>query len=316
MVVETIASEAFIVGLFSGTIRIATPILLAALGEVFAERSGILNLGIEGIMLVGSSIGFAGAFLTGNVVAGIFIGLISGALFGLVIAIVTVTYGVDQVINGIAIWITGMGLSNFLFVLFFGKYTTYPSIIGLQPVHIPVLSQIPIVGPILFQQNLLVYLTFIAAPVLWLVLFKTTYGLKIRAVGENPKAADILGINVFKVRYVCVIIGGAAAGLAGTFLSVAYLNTYTPNNVAGRGFMAIAIVILGRWDPVRTLFGALLFGGVDAFQIRLQALSTGAGIAIPSQFLIMLPYLVTIFVLVLVSRKASAPSALTIPYKR
>ncbi len=316
MAFESITSAAFIIGLFAGTIRIATPILFASLGEVFAERSGVLNLGLEGIMLVGSSVGFAAAFLSGNVWLGVLVGFISGALLGLLIAFITVSLRIDQVVNGVAIWIIGMGLSSYLFVMFFGKLSSYPKIEGLPSLNIPGLSQIPILGEILFQQNALVYLAFLLVPILWYVLFKTTFGLKVRAVGENPKAADTLGIGVHRIRYLCVIFGAGLAGVAGTFLSVAYLQTYTDNMVAGRGFMAIAIVILGRWNPVRVLFGALLFGGVDALQIRLQALSSVEGIFIPTQFLVMLPYIVTIIVLVFVSRRAAAPAALTLPYKR
>jgi len=316
MAFESIASAAFIIGLFAGTIRMATPILFASLGEVFAERSGVLNLGLEGVMLVGSSVGFAAAFLSGNVWVGMLVGFLSGAVFGLFIAFIAVSLRVDQVVTGVAVWITGMGLSSYLFATFFGKLTSYPKIVGLQPLNIPVLSQIPVIGEIIFQQNVLVYLAFILVPVFWFILFKTTPGLKIRAVGENPKAADTLGIGVHRTRYLCVIFGAGLAGLAGTFLSVAYLQTYTDNMVAGRGFMAIAIVILGRWNPVRVMFGALLFGGVDALQIRLQALSSVEGIFVPTQFLVMLPYIVTVVVLVLVSRRAAAPGALTLPYQR
>ncbi len=299
--------EVFLIGFLASTIRLASPILLAALGEIFGQRSGILNLGIEGIMLMGALGGIVGAAFTNNIWLGIILGTVSGVAMGLLMAFLSVTFRVNQVLSGLSIYYLGLGLSTFLYRPFAPLRVT-----PLEPVSIPLLSQIPVIGPALFQQDALAYLTLILVPVFGIVLFRTTFGLKVKAVGENPKAADTLGINVYRTRYLCVILGGALAGLAGAYLPLALTGIFFEGMTVGRGFIAVAIVYFGKWSPYRTLVGGLVFGGAFALQIKFQAL----GVAIPYQFLLMLPYILTVVVLVIVSRKARGPASLGIPYER
>jgi simple sugar transport system permease protein len=310
--VEVFTQE-FVVKLLATTIHMSTPILFAALGELIAERSGVLNLGLEGIMLIGAFAGFWITYSLNNLYLGIIFSLIVGALLGLFVAFFTVTLRKDQIVTGVGVWILGLGLSSFLFRVAFPSFKSYPRVDVFKPIEIPFLSEIPFIGKILFQQNILVYLTFLSVLICSLVLNKTTFGLKIRAVGENPKAAESLGVNVYGVRYATVILGSALAGIGGASLSIGSLGTFVDNMVAGRGFIAIAVVIFGRWNPYGVLFGALLFGTMDSIQISFQAL----GVAIPYQFLLMLPYVATILaLLMLIKKKIVAPAALCIPYER
>lgn len=297
----------FIVILLAATLRLCSPLLLAALGEIFAERSGVLNLGIEGIMLMGALFGVMGPALTGNYIVGVLLAVLVGALMGLLMAFLSVTLRFDQVLSGLAIMFLGMGLSTFIY-----RPIAPLRVESLGPVNIPILSQIPVIGPILFQQNILVYLTLVLVPISALILFRTTFGLKIRAVGENPKAADNLGVNVFRVRYICVVICGMLAALGGAYLSMGEIGAFREGITAGRGWIAIAIVYFGRWGPYRTLVGSLVFGGLFALQLNLQVLN----VAVPYEFLLMLPYLLTVAILVVASKKAFGPAALCIPYER
>jgi simple sugar transport system permease protein len=309
---EEILTVSFIISILAFSVRMMPPALFAALGEIFAERSGVLNLGIEGVMLIGAFTAFATAYFTNNVLVGVLSAIVAGCMIGMLAAFMSVTLCVDQIVSGIGIWFLGLGLSSFLFKIFFGSFTSYPSISILRSIPIPGLTDAPIIGTILFNHNLLVYLILILPPACWAILFKTTAGLKVRSVGENPKAADSLGINVFKVRYITTILAGAFAAIGGAYLTLGYLGTFTINMSAGRGFIALAIVILSKWNPISALGGAFLFGALDALQIRLQAV----GLGIPYQFLLMLPYIVTLIVLVTTTRKAGTPAALTIPYRR
>lgn len=305
-------SAKFVIDLISAGILISVPILFAAIGEIFAERSGVLNLGIEGMMALGAICGFIGAFYTGSLWLGILFGMFAGGLVALLHAFLCITVRSDQIVSGITVWILAEGLTLFLFRTIFGIRTSPPTVEGFKDINIPVLSQIPIIGPILFQQNILVYLALISVPLLTIVLFKTTFGLKIRSVGENPLAANALGINVYRVRYVCVVIGGLMAGLGGAYLSLAHVTMLSEEVVAGRGWIAFAIVIFSKWKPYGALGGALLFGCVDALQIRLQT----SGIMFPYQFVVSLPYILTIIVLVMTYGKARAPAALGTPYTK
>lgn len=303
----------FIEGLLAAMVRMATPILIAAIGENLAESSGVLNLGVEGTMLVGACLGFIVTFDTGNPWLGVLVGIVMGGLLGLLMAVLSVTAKIDQIVSGMAITIFGGALSTFIFYSKFkATIANIPSVEGLKAVHIPVLSDIPLIGPILFQHQILVYVGLAITVVAAVVLFKTTLGLKIRAIGENPRAADTLGVNISRIRYLCVIVGGMAAGLAGTFLSLAYYNSFIPEMTAGRGWMAIAIVILGGWNPWKVLAGGLIFGVADALRLRLKPL----GVGVPEQFLMMIPYLLVIIALFLIARKKRAPAALAIPYWR
>lgn len=306
-------TQEFMLKLLATAIHMSTPILFAALGEVFAERSGVLNLGLEGVMLIGAFTGFWIAYLLDNLYLGMLFSLIAGALMGLLIAFFVITLRKDQIVTGVGIWILGLGLSSLLFRVAFPSFKAYPRISVFKTIKIPFLSEIPFLGKILFEQNVLVYVAFLSVLLCSFVLNKTTFGLKVRAVGENPKAADSLGVNVYRIRYTTVILGSALAGFGGASLSIGSLGTFVDNLIAGRGFIAIAVVIFGRWNPYGVLFGALLFGTMDSIQISFQAL----GMAIPYQFLLMLPYVATILaLLMLIKKKVAAPAALCIPYER
>lgn len=302
----------FVVGWLSASMRLAIPILFAALGEVFTERAGILNLGLEGIMLVGALVGFVGAYATGNLWVGIFLAMLSGILMGLLMGFMSVTARVNQVVAGLGITILGSGLSTLLFRLFFGLRTTPPTIKMFPTQPIPLLSQIPVLGKAVFEHNILVYIALILVGVSWVVLYRTRFGLALRAVGERPDAVDTRGLNVGLLRYIALMIGGALAGIGGAYLPLANLGIFWTQMTAGRGFIAVAVVIFARWDPVRALLGALVFGGAMALQLSLQTLR----VPIPSELMLMLPYIATILVLVSVSRRAEFPGAFTVPYTR
>lgn len=306
-------SQEFIVNVIASSIRLGTPLLLAALGENFAQRSGVMNLGIEGIMAMGALTAFAVTWFTGSIWLGIIAAVIIGIVFSLIHAFVSVTLLCDQVVSGLAIYILGTGLSGFLFRSIFGTFTLPPKIEPLGDLNVPILREIPILGSILFQQNIISYLAMILVPSFSIILFRTTLGLKIRAVGENPQAADSVGINVYFVRYMSVIIGGALAGLAGAFLPIT-LGIFREYMIAGRGFISFALVIFGRWNPWLILVGALIFGGADALQLRLQII----GLGVPVEFFWMIPYISTIIALLVVRtrRFARGPAALGIPYRR
>ena len=302
----------FIVGWLAASVRLATPILLAALGETFTERGGVLNLGLEGVMLMGALSGFAGAYATGNLWAGILAALITGVLFGLLMGFFSVTAKVNQVVAGLGITILGSGLSTLLFRLFFGLRTVPPTIEMFPERPIPLLSDIPILGEVLFSHNILVYITFFLVLISQFVLFRTRFGLALRSVGERPDAADTRGISVSRMRYIGLIVGGALAAVGGAYLPLANLGLFWTQMTAGRGFIAIAIVIFSRWNPLRGLWGALFFGATMALQLSLQTLR----IPIASELLLMLPYIVTIIALVVVSRRAEFPGAFATPYTR
>jgi general nucleoside transport system permease protein len=305
-------SFGFVVGLLAAAVRLAVPILYAALGETFTERAGILNLGLEGIMLVGALVGFAGAYATGSLWAGVLLAILSGVLMGMLMGFMSVTAKVNQVVAGLGITILGTGLSTLLFRLFFGLRSTPPQIDMFPDQPIPLLNKIPVLGEMFFSHNVLVYLALVLVPICWLVLYRTRFGLAIRAVGERPDAVDTRGLSVTRLRYLSLIIGGGLAALGGAFLPLANLGLFWTQMTAGRGFIAIAVVVFARWDPVRALWGALLFGGAMALQLSLQTLKA----PIPSELLLMLPYIITIVVLVGVSRRAEFPAAFTVPYSR
>ncbi|MDY0094449.1 MAG: ABC transporter permease [Candidatus Vecturithrix sp.] len=308
-----ILNDTFLIGVLAAGVRLATPVLLAALGEIFAERAGILKISIEGEMLIGALAGFLGAFYGKSLWIGIFCAMGAAAIYGFIAGVFSITFKLDQVITGITLNILALGLTSFFYRFILGKSFIPPSITPLGVLKIPGLSQIPIIGPILFQQNILVYLTFFAmVPLSTAILFKTTFGLNLRAVGEYPLAADTVGIHVDATRYVCVVIGGLFSGLGGAFMTLAQLNMFTENLTAGRGFIAIAAVIFGRWHPLGAMIATLLFGIADALQLRLQ----GLGVNVPYQFLLMLPYIFTILAMVGVVKRTNAPTALAVPYEK
>jgi ABC-type uncharacterized transport system permease subunit len=304
--------ETFLVNLIAATLRVATPILLAAIGETFAERAGILNLGIEGTMFFGAFIGFFAADVTGSLWIGLGAAVLSGLLAGLLMAVLSVTLGVNQHVSGLGITLLLGGLSLFGFRLQYGGRSTPPSI---EPFgQLSPFEGIPVLGPI-FQQYLLTYITFLViVPLSWWLLYRTSFGLKIRAAGENPEAVDAAGVNVFRIRYIALTIGGGLMAAGGAFLSLSQLGAFTHGIISGRGWVAIALVIFGNWDPIRVMGGALIFGGTYALQLRLQAM--GLELPVPYETFLALPYIVTIIALVIAGRNASYPAALLKPYRR
>jgi general nucleoside transport system permease protein len=309
---EQMLTITFITGILAATIRMATPILITALGEMISERAGILNLGIEGIMIVGAFFGFWISFISGNLWLGLLSGGLAGALFGLIMGIASIRYRANQIVTGLGIWILCSGLSSFLNRRVFGIGSDNRHIVTLEPVRIPFLSEIPIVGETLFNQNIIVYLAILLIPLSAYLLKKTSWGLNINAAGENPRAADAAGVNVSMVRYLAVIYGGMMAGLGGAYLPIAFYGLYTDDLSMGRGWMAIAVVVFGRWAPWGILGGSLIFGAASALQYRLQALN----FPLPYQFILMLPYVVTLIFVILFVKGETGPSALARPYNR
>lgn len=309
---QEIFTVTFLTSVLAAAIRLATPILAAALGEIYTQRAGIMNLGLEGAMLMGALGGFLGAFFSGSLFVGVLAGILAGVAMNAIMAFLSVTMCANQVIAGTALSMLGGGLAPFIYRAVFGIQKLPPQVENFQMLPIPFLSDIPVLGPVFFQHNLLVYVIFLLVPVTWFILEKTVLGLRIKAVGEHPRAVESKGLSVRGIRYTAVLIGGAYAGLAGAFLSIAYMNSFTENIISGRGYIALAVVIFAHWKPGLAMWGSLLFGVANALQIRLQAL----GAPIPNQFLLMLPYAITIAVLVGVSKKAEFPAAYTRPYSR
>lgn len=309
---KEIFTVGFFIGLLSATLRMATPLILATLGETFCERAGILNLGIEGTMLFGALAAFLTTYFTGNLWLGIIAAIVSGILFGLLMGVFSVSLGLSQHVSGLGITLLATGLSLFTYRQIIGSPKVPPTIQTFQTLSIPGLSKIPFLGPVLFDQYILTYIAIILVPIASFILFKTRFGLSLRAVGENPEAADAVGINVFKTRYIALMIAGGLMSFAGSFFTLAHFNMFLYGMVGGRGWVSIALVIFANWNPTKVLWGALLFGGVDALQLRLQAI----GFNIPYQLFLIMPYLLTIIVLILVARNASYPGALLKPYRR
>ena len=307
-----IFTVAFFTSLVAATIRAGTPLLFALLGEIITERGGVLNLGVEGMMISGALAGFMGAFYFGTPWVGVLLGALAGGLLAFIHAFLSVTLKAEQPVSGITLVLLGLGLTSFLGEPMAGKQIT-----KIGGIAVPYLCKIPILGPALFQQDILVYIAILLVPALALLLYRTRWGLNIIATGENPGSADSLGVNVIRVRYLCTLFGGLLAGVGGAYLSLAYTPMWVDGMTAGRGWIVIALVIFASWDPFRALAAAYLFGGVDALQMRLQIV----GIGVPVQLLQMLPYLVTLALLVFSARqktrnRISAPAALGVPYDR
>jgi simple sugar transport system permease protein len=307
--IEELLSTTVLIGIASSGIQLATPYLYAAIGETFGQRSGVLNLGVEGVMLMGAFTGFYAVYQTGSLFLGVVVALLVGLLMGLGIALINVTLQAEQGISGIGIYLFGLGMSDLLFQISFDEVVTVK---GFPKLDIPVLTDLPVVGEIIFNQNLLVYIAFALVPAAWFVLNKTTLGLKIRAVGQNPEAADAMGINVVRIRYFTVTLGAMLASMAGASLSIALLNVFQQNMTAGQGFIAVALVYFGSWRPGGVLAGALLFSLVNALQLWVRT----KGIDIPSEYASMAPYLLTILALVFASQRIDQPAALTKPFER
>lgn len=283
-----------LIPILAGTLPAATPLLLAGLGELVAERSGVMNLGVEGMMLIGAIAGFAAAAETGYGAAiGIPAGAIAGAASSLIFAVLALSLAANQAACGLALTIFGIGLSAFI-----GQHYVSYSLPGLKPFALPYLSDIPLLGPALFKQDMVVYLSLIIFGIVTWVLTKTRLGLMLKAVGESPESAHAIGYPVVGIRYGAVIFGGAMAGIAGAYLSTVYTPLWVQNMTANRGWIAVALVVFATWKPTRLLLGAYLFGAVTILQFQAQ----GLGIDVPVQFLAALPYAATVIVLVFISR--------------
>jgi ABC-type uncharacterized transport system permease subunit len=307
--ISSLFSPEVLIGILTSGIRLATPYLFAAIGETFGQLSGVLNLGVEGIMLMGAYAGFYTTYHTQNPWLGLLVAILVGGLMGLAMAFISVTLKAEQGISGIGVYLFGLGMSDLLFQTTLG---TVETVNGFQAIHIPLLSDIPVIGGIFFRQNLLVYFAFALVPIAWFILNKTTWGLMIKAVGQNPAAADALGVNVSLVRYITVTAGGILSGIAGASLSIALLNVFQQNLTSGMGFIAVALVYFGGWSPGGVLLGSLLFSSVNALQLWVQTL----GINIQSDFATMMPYVLTILVLIFAVRKVNQPTALTKIFER
>lgn len=309
---KDILTTTFIVALLSAAIRLSIPILFAALGGMYSELSGVSNIGLEGIMLVGAFAGVVGSYYTGSQWFGALMAIIFGILISLIFSIATVNIKINQIVTGVAINLLAVGLTSFFFRAIFGITTVPITVNNFKALEIPILSSIPILGEIFFKQTVLVYIAFLLVPISYYILYKTSWGLSIRTVGEHPMAADTVGISVDKVRTICVLISGALGGLGGCFLSLGQFNMFVDNMVSGRGFIAVAAVIFGKWNPKGVLLASLLFGFADALQIRIQM----TGVNIPYQFLLMFPYLLTIVAVTGIVGRTSSPRALGNPYEK
>jgi simple sugar transport system permease protein len=307
---DELLQASILVSVAAATIRIATPLVLAALGELVAERSGVYNMGVEGMMLMGAFIGYLCAYESGSLWFGVLAAGFAGGLMALVFAVMVVTLKVEQIVTGLALNLLGAGLSNYWLRAAFADKT--PVIPNFTDLPVPGLSKLPFIGSILFDQRALTYFAFLLVPVVWFFLFRTRYGLIVRCAGENPKALDVKGVGVASVQYAAVVFGGVMAGIGGAFLSVGSAARFVPDMTNGRGWLAIIIVIAGLWRPYPVLAAALIFSFLDALQLQIQ----GIGINIPYQFLLMMPYVIAILALMIRRTRGNAPAMLGQPYSR
>jgi general nucleoside transport system permease protein len=295
----------FIEAILLAVLAASTPLLLAATGELVTERAGVLNLGVEGMMIVGAACGFAGAWMSGSIIVGALCGIAAGIFMSLIFALMTLGLAVNQVATGLALTILGVGLSGLIGARFVGEKIT-----PAAKLYIPGLTDIPLVGRLLFGEDGFIYLSIALIVAVWYFLYRTRSGLILRAVGDNHVSAHALGYSVLRIRLYAVMFGGGCAGLAGAYLPLAYTPFFIPGMTAGRGWIALALVVFASWRPGRLVVGAYLFGAVTILQLHAQ----GAGFGIPSQFMSALPYLATVIVLVLISRArtggSTAPAAL------
>lgn len=307
--VDIIASA----GLWAAVLRIATPLIFGTLGALLCERSGVLNLGIEGIMTFGAMIGWLAVYHGADLWTGFAVAALAGAVFGFLHAGLTVTLGLSQHVAGLGVTLFASSFSYYIFRLAVPVAGTPPTITPFRPVSIPGLSDLPFAGPAFFTQTAPTYLAIILAVVLAYVIFRTPLGLAIRMTGENPHAAEAQGINPMLVRFGAVMAGSALMGMAGAFLTLSAFNSFFPTMVQGRGWICIALVVFASWRPARALLGALLFALFDGFQLRLQ---TTLGGTVPYQLFLMMPYVLSIAALAVMARRARVPQALMQPYRR
>jgi ABC-type uncharacterized transport system permease subunit len=291
------------VGLFASAIRMATPIAFAALGGIFSERAGIINIGLEGMMLTCAFSSVAATHFLGNPWIGVLFGLLVGALLGLLHGLITIKFSGNQIVSGTGINILALGLTAFMSQVIWGSRGASDAVQGIDPISIPLIKDIPIIGDIIGVHSPFVYILIISVAISYIVLFKTPFGLRIRAVGEHPAAADTAGVNVYRTKYYCLIISGILAGLGGAFLSLGHLNLFAWGMTGGRGFIALAAMIFGGWMPLGALGASLLFGLSDALQMRLQTLGV-----LPPQIILTIPYILTIIVLAGAIGRVTPPS--------
>lgn len=297
---------------WAAVIRIASPLIFATMGELICERAGVLNLGIEGIMVVGAFAGWMTVYSGGGLWTGVMVAMLAGMLFGLLHGTLTVPFGLSQHVVGLGITLLATASAYFAYRLALPRVTTPPRIEAFQPLPIPVLSDIPLLGPALFNQTPLTYLAFALVVVVSFVLFRTPLGLALRAAGENPSAVASQGLSVTAIRIGAVMVGSGLMAVGGAFLTMSAFNSFFFEMVNGRGWICIALVVFGAWMPGKALLGAVLFGMFDALQIRLQQTSIGADI--PYQVFLMMPFVLSILALVIMSRRASVPAALMVPF--
>lgn len=307
-----------LVVLLGSSVAFAMPTALAAVGETVAERAGVLNLGLEGMLLSGALASFLVAYYLDSVALGTVAGVAIGVGLGALMAFLSVTLRTEQIINGIAIVLLAQGITAFLFEKLFGG-AEQPTLPGIPDLDVPLLSSIPGVGPVLFEQNVLFYIALALALGVSVLLARTRFGLSVRAVGESPEAADAMAVSVARTRWLALLIGGGMAGMGGAVLVLGQLNLFEINVSGGRGWIAIALVIFGRWNPLLVLGGAFLFGFTDALQIRVQAVSGGITSTVPTEIFGALPYVVTLIVMVMATVWAgrdAQPAALGIPFRK
>lgn len=311
---DNLLQTAIVVNLLAATVRIATPLLFGALGEVITERAGVMNLGLEGSMLMAAFVGFLVAERTGSVLLAVLMASLAAALVNLLLGVLAISLDADQTVTGLAINLLSSGLTLFWFRAAYTQYNTAgtPLIEVMGDLEIPFLSTLPVVGEVLFSHKILTYLAFLLVPLVSFLMYRTHIGLQIRSLGEDPRAADMAGIPVHRLRYLAVLAGGLIVGLGGAFVSVGSVERFFPDMTAGRGWLAFVIVIAGNWKPTRILVVTLVFSLLGAIQLQAQ----GIGVQVPYQVLLGLPYLVAILAMIIGRARSVAPECLGVPYTR
>jgi general nucleoside transport system permease protein len=310
--IDILGNPQALVDFLNSALRLSIPLAFAALGGVFAERSGVFNIGLEGLILVGAFGAALGTYLTGSPLLGLVFGIACGVLLATPLAVLSVSLGVNQIVAGIAINLFALGITAFLARIVMGAAANTQLLPGFRPIELPILGAIPLIGPIFFNQDVLVYALYILVPALAWLMLRTPWGLNIRAVGHNPRACDTAGVSVVRVRYACLLFSGAMAALGGCYLVLSQVFVFSEHMSAGKGFIALAAIILGRWHPVGAVMACLLFGVFDALQLRLQF----GNPEVPYQIFATLPYLVSILALVLLAGRHVAPQAVGRHYDR
>ena len=308
--------ETIIISILAATVRIATPLVLAALGELITERAGILNLGIEGTMLMSAFMAFVGTYVSGSFMVGILFAMLAGAFMSFIMVFMASTLKVEQVVTGLAMNMLAAGMSLYLYKAFLAGDTAgvFPTVDVMPTLTLPLLSDIPYVGPILFTQKALTYFAFLLVPMVWFFLYRTKWGLEVRCLGENPKVIDTKGMSVTARQYGAVIMGGVLVGLGGAFVTIGSVARFVPEITAGSGWLALVIVIAGNWRPMGIVMAALIFAFLNALQLQIQ----GVGVELPYQIFLALPYVMAIVLMVLKSGKGRSeePARLAVPYFR